>query len=226
MFWVICKQLGEPIRQNKQGMKLIDVKCTNASRLDPDSRGVFYRNNLNMHTDMGSILGMACIQAACSGGETKLSSVERIHCEIEKSRPDLLKVLYEPFYTDRRNEHLDKDLPYSHNSIFKIEEGTLLCQYVRYFIDDAQIKYPEIPRLTSQQIEALNLLDTVANIEEALLVFKLNAGDIIFLNNNKVLHGRAAYENNLLDENLDRHLFRIWLETPLIKSIPSIYGYF
>lgn len=52
------------------------------------------------HTDSGDIVSLYCLSPAAEGGESKLASSWRVYNEIAKTRPDLIKVLAEPWVLD------------------------------------------------------------------------------------------------------------------------------
>jgi hypothetical protein len=223
-FLLFCKVIGTPLIQNKNKEYICDIKYTSTVEDNPNSRGPQINDSLPLHPDHGSLLGMYCVQSAENGGHTLLGNVKKIHDEIKSLRPDLLKTLYEPFYGDRRGHEPDGELPYDINPIFKSMNGDLLCQYVGFYYHDAQKKYNNIPRFTNQQINALDLFNTVSNDKKFILEIKLNPGDVIFINNNRVLHGRTKFEECSNEKN-NRHLLRVWLSTPKLKSFPHYYGY-
>lgn len=78
---------------------------------------------------------------------------------------------------------------------------------------------PDIPDLNSSQIEALNMVQNVA--EEHALSMKLKPGDMLFWNNLALLHSRAGFTDS---PDRRRHLLRLWLrnnETEKNWPIPA-----
>lgn len=220
-----CFHLGTPLRQNKKHELIFDVKSIEGMTMNlQDSRGPYVKESLPMHTDAGAILGMYCFASADVGGHTLLSSSQTVHDEIRKERPDLLEVLYQPFYTDRRGNEAEGTLPYDHNPVFAMYGNELRCQYHEPFYSDSQKKFPELPRFTSQQIEAMKFFDATALRKDIVVETKLEPGDIIFINNEQILHGRTSFDNP--KNQTIRHLLRIWLNTPKIRhTFPNFLGY-
>lgn len=224
-FIAFCTLLGKPLIQNKNLDIIFDVKSIEGMKLSTrDSRGPYVKDSLPMHTDAGAILGMYCVAASDVGGHTILSSSRAVHDEIQKLRPDLLEVLYQPFYTDRRGNEPVGALPYDINPVFAMYDDQLKCQYHQPYYMDAYTKFSEIPRLTPEQTEALELFDQVSLRKDLAFETKLGPGSVIFINNEAILHGRTAFD---YPENTSvRHLFRIWLNTPAIEhTFPSFLGY-
>ena len=78
-----------------------------------------------------------------------------------RRRPDLTAVLFEPFCFDRRGEVAPGKNGYYETPIFHWHADRLSVFYGnRYYIESAQ-RFPDVPRLTLQQIEALDLFDAL-----------------------------------------------------------------
>jgi alpha-ketoglutarate-dependent taurine dioxygenase len=67
-----------------------------------------------------------------------------------------------------------------------------------------------VPRLTSAQIELLDLIDTIANDPAYYLSLDFEPGDMQFLKNAAILHARTEYED-WPEPAKKRHLLRLWL---------------
>ena len=78
-----------------------------------------------------------------------------------------------------------------------------------------------IPDLTDKQVEALNIVQALA--ERHALVLNLDSGDMLFWNNLALLHARNGFTDS---PEHRRHLVRIWLHNDNLGwSIPqSIRG--
>ena len=85
-----------------------------------------------------------------------------------------------------------------------------------------------MPRLTDDQREALDLIETIANDPAFHVEMDFQPGDVQLLNNAVILHSREAYEDDD-DPDQRRHLLRLWLqahdfasvETKLRAGVPS-----
>ena len=102
-----CQLIGVPLIQNKKGNLLFNIKTMNYTMTDPNGRGANHNNALPLHADHGGLLGMYCLHTAEIGGHTLLGSTQTIHDSIAAERLDLLKILYQPFYCDRRGQQPD-----------------------------------------------------------------------------------------------------------------------
>jgi len=101
--------------------------------------------------------------------------------------------------------------------VFGVRDGKLTCQYSRTYVEQAQA-FPEVPRISDAQNEALDLLAAVA--EEVCLQSPFVPGDIQLLNNHVIFHGRTAYEDDS-ETGQERLLLRLWLSMPNSRSLPE-----
>ena len=69
------------------------------------------------------------------------------------------------------------------------------------------------------QIEALEQMKRIAASPEVYLDMSIGEGDIQFLNNRTILHGRTAYDDSP-DIPRRRHMMRLWLEVPSWPPLP------
>ena len=56
------------------------------------------------HTDVGDLIALICLSTSEEGGTSRLCSGPRIYNEIAATRPDLIRVLSEPWPHDRRGQ--------------------------------------------------------------------------------------------------------------------------
>jgi hypothetical protein len=77
--------------------------------------------------------------------------------------------------------------------------------------------------LTRAQIEALDLLDELANDPALHLMMELQRGDMQFVHNHTILHDRTAFEDWPEPER-KRHLLRLWLAPPSGRPLPAVFA--
>ena len=65
--------------------------------------------------------------------------------------------------------------------------------------------------LTDEQIKSLNTIDEVTQNDGLAVDYEMKAGDMVFFNNHRILHGRSSFED-YDDENLKRKLVRVWIK--------------
>ena len=78
--------------------------------------------------------------------------------------------------------------------------------------------FPEVPRLTEQQLAAMTMLETLANDPTFHVEMQFAPGDVQLLNNGRVLHAREAYTDHPHPDQR-RHLLRLWLAARQFTSV-------
>jgi len=224
IYWGIGKHLGTAVSQSRDGDLLGDVRDVGADIKSTTGRGYRSNQELIFHADTCDVVGLMVLRTARSGGLSKVASSIAVHNEIARRRPDLLAPLYEPFYWSWQGGEAAGDKPFYRQPVFSRHRGRFSCRYIRPHIELAQ-RFPEVPRLTAKQIEALDLLDAIVGSEEFHLSMMFEAGDIQFLNNHVCLHSRTAFED-WPEPDRKRHLLRMWLSvansrelSPLMSAI-------
>jgi hypothetical protein len=182
---------------------------------------------LEYHTDSCDIVGLLCLKAAKNGGESRIVSSVTLFNEILRRHPDLLSALFQPFPTDRRGELPPGMKPWFDVPVFNWYAGCLTTIYVGQYIRSAQENFPNAPRLTAAQREALQVLDALANEPALNLAMTMVPGDMQFLHNHQILHSRTDFEDWAEPER-KRHLLRLWIAPlgarPLPPSFAPRYG--
>jgi TfdA family taurine catabolism dioxygenase TauD len=222
-YFGIGAHFGSARSQNAKGHVLGHVRDLglNADR-DPTARVYQTRERQTYHTDSCDVVGLLCLKTAKSGGASALVSSMTIYNEMLKRRPDLLRCLFEPLLTDRRGEVPAGQKPWHAIPIFNGHEGRLSALYSRRYIESAR-RFPEVPPLTPQQVEALDLLDALAEDPAINMQMTFRPGDMQWVHNHTMLHDRTAFEDWPEPER-KRHLLRLWLAVPGARPLPAVYA--
>jgi hypothetical protein len=219
IYWGFGAHMGTGLAQTPRGELLIDVMDTGGDMYTtPTVRAYHTKQKLSFHNDQGDVVGLLCYRHAKSGGMSRIVSSAAIHNEILATRPDLAKVLYQPFYHDVRGEEPKGRKPYYVEPRFAIYKGRFYGQHSPNYVRSAQ-RFAEVPRLQPEQLEAMDLIDTLCNEERFQVEMDFRRGDFQFLNNHNVLHSRTEYED-FADPSQRRRLLRLWLMTPRYSDIP------
>lgn len=219
LYWGIGTHLGLPWAQNKHGHVLGDVTDQAKAIDDPTARG----NELGgialpFHCDGSDLVGLMCLANGIEGGLSAVSSSVRIHNLLVRERPDLAAALYDEYPYDFRGEQAEGGKPYYTVPVFTEWDGRLFVRCIPPYIWASQ-RHPEAPRLTELQAEALRAVEAMAAEPENMVLMELRPGDIQFIDNYHVLHGRTAYADDRTSGQI-RHLKRLWLETRSLTSRP------
>lgn len=221
-FLVIGVHLGSLRMQNAEGHLLGHVKDLGRSSDDPNTRIYQTRERQTHHTDSCDVVALLCLHAAKSGGLSNLVSSTTIFNEMRRRRPDLLRVLLDPIETDRRGEVPQRSKPYFNIPVFNYHVGLVSAIYQRQYIESAR-RFPGVAPLTALQIEALDLLDQLANDPKLNLMMKFEPGDIQLVHNHTILHDRTAFED-FPEPERKRHLLRLWLAPTSARILPEVYA--
>jgi hypothetical protein len=214
---VIGNHMGLVGPQERQPKRIGEVMDIN-----PPTRDYYYHGGgpLPMHMDPVDVVGLLCIRKAKSGGESRIVSSLEVHNEILRSRPDLLELLYRG-YQHRRREHRNQGgvaLTEFYCPIFAEISGRTICNYIpapiRKAIDGGLVN------LTPLEQEALDVLDQTAARDDLCLAMDMEPGDIQFLNNRLIMHGRADYED-FAEREQRRLMLRLWLTIPGWQKYPE-----
>lgn len=221
MFWTLGTQIGTPERQDAAGNLLHHVRDSGKSLEKNDDLRAYQTNRaINYHNDGSDVFALLCLQQAKAGGRSKLVSAVSVFNEIVARRPDLAKVLQEPFHFDARGQQLPNAPPVQVVPIYCYHEGHLNVLYKREYIDLA-LRFDDVPRLDPIQIEALDLMDQIC--DELALEFEMQPGDILMANNYDMLHARTAFTNDGHGED-GRHMLRLWMTIPNGRPLPPIFA--
>jgi hypothetical protein len=221
-FYGLGVHIGRPRTQNAQGHLLGHVRDLGLRSDDPNVRVYQTHERQTFHTDSADIVGLLCLQTARSGGLSALVSSITLYNEMRARRPDLARRLFAPFATDRRGEVPPGGKPYFAIPVFNWHAGELCAIYQRQYIDSAQ-RFADAPRLTAEDVEALDLLDALTNDPALHLTMALERGDMQFVHNHTLLHDRTAFED-YPEPARRRHLLRLWLAPPGARPLPEVFA--
>ena len=223
LYWGIGLHLGEPWPQNKHGHVLGDVTDQGKGMDDPTVRGNELGGiRLDYHTDGSDLVGLLCLRAAKEGGLSCVANVVAIHNELVRTRPELAAALYDELPQDSRGEHKPGTQPWFPTRAFTRHDERLWVRLIPAYIFASQ-RHPEAPRLTDVQKEAIKAVVDLANDPDFHVTMDLRPGEMQFIDNYHVLHGRTAYVDDP-EHGYKRHLKRLWLATDLLTDRPRQFA--
>lgn len=216
LFWGLASHIGFAEKQDLSGKRLHHVRAERTFTSAADATDAFtgsnvrgYQTNIELtfHGDGSDALFFLCRQAAKSGGKSRVASATAVFNEVLARDPTLAAALQTPFAFDARGE-LGPDRPYQIAPIFVWHADRMSILYKRGYIELSQL-IPGAPRLTGDQIAAMNALDSILNDPAFYHEFLMQPGDIEIANNYCVLHARTAFLDHEEQERA-RHMLRIW----------------
>jgi hypothetical protein len=220
IYWGIGAHLGKPWPQNKHGHLLGDVTDQGKRPDDPTTRGnEIGLVGLDYHCDGSDLIGLMCLRTGVSGGLSAVANSVAMHNALVRERPDLAAELYKPQPFDARGEQGPGRKGWYPMPVFTSHDGRLFIRLIAPYILASQ-RHEDAPRLTEKAREALKWMTDAANGGRWSVLMDFQPGDMQFVNNYHVLHGRTPYEDDRAAGRI-RHLKRLWLETEVLADRPA-----
>lgn len=227
----ISAQLGTPLFQTARG-ELMGVIADEGEdvgkhrgQLSDDTTGEKFLSSrsraqstaaLRWHTDRCDVVGLLCINQAPVGGMSRLASAVTVSNVMITRRPDLAALMYADIPRSRLGEEIGGEQCYYPLPVFAQHKNKFTSHYSRTFVEAAQ-KDPNVPRMNEAQWEALDLLASIA--DEVGFEMQLRPGDLQFLNNHVIYHGRTPFED-ATQASHRRRLLRVWLSAHHSRELP------
>ncbi|KAG6823572.1 hypothetical protein H0H93_003401, partial [Arthromyces matolae] len=138
------------------------------------------------HTDAGDIIALFALETAAQGGISRISSTWNAYNELAATRPDLVKVLSEPWPYDK----FGANPPYQLRPLLFHHDSKVIIQYARRFFTGFQAlpRSTDIPPISEAQAEALDAIHFLG--EKYNLGLNFQKGDIQYINNLAIFHAR------------------------------------
>ncbi|HUC05516.1 MAG TPA: TauD/TfdA family dioxygenase, partial [Acidimicrobiales bacterium] len=174
---------------------------------------------LPYHSDGSDLVGLLCLRTAREGGLSCVANAVSIHNQMVRDHPDLAAALYEPLPYDARGEHASGGKPYYSIPGFTERADRLFVRFIPPYILASQ-RHPEAPRLSDLTRAAIDKAVELANDPDLNVYMDLQPGEMQFINNYHVLHGRTAYVDDP-EHGYKRHLKRLWLATYALADRPA-----
>jgi alpha-ketoglutarate-dependent taurine dioxygenase len=222
-YWGLGTHLGDAVSQNPDGHVLGHVKDIGGDFHSMTARAGYQSHaRLPFHTDLGAdLVGLLCLHPAKAGGESSVTSAAAVHNAMLERRPDLLRLLAAPIHRDRRGEYMEGKAPSYEAPVFCYHAGYMTVTFVRRFIESAP-RHPGVPPVTPELVEAMDLLEELAESDDLRLDMDFRAGDIQWINNLTTFHSRTEFED-WPEPARRRHLLRLWLNLPNGWPLPPSY---
>jgi hypothetical protein len=219
IYFGLGSYIGRTMTQSYLGDLLGHV--VDVSDLDPKGRGYRKGGGQLMHTDSCDIIGLMCLRTAISGGASRISSALTVHNYLAEHHPEALDILRKGLYLKRTEEDgrratrtfSEKPVPF-----FTEHDGEITCYLPTGYARLAE-KSGERP-FTEAESQALLLARKAAASPEHYLDMGFKEGDIQFLNNRMMVHGRTDYQDHK-ELSQRRHLLRMWLRVDSWPKMPA-----
>lgn len=221
IYYILGLHVGEPMQQNELG-DLIDHIYANSDKTldDPDALSSKINDKLPFHSDSSDVVSLMCLRASRQGGASCLVSGAQVYNEILERRPDLAPLLFKPFHWDWRRQDHDAPANTYTSPMISLVDGVFSMYAGSLYILTAQ-DYPEVPRLTDEEIEVVKLFDEITYEPGMAIEMDFRPGDIQWLSNYAAMHSRTRFDD-FAEPQKKRHLLRLWLHRreprPLVEG--------
>lgn len=210
--------IGAPMTQSYLGDLLGHV--VDVSDLEPKSRGYRKGGGQLMHTDSCDIIGLMCLRTAIAGGASRISSALQVHNYLLDHHPESLEILRRGLYLKRTDEDGRRATrTYSEHPVpfFTERDAEVTCYLPTGYARLAE-KSGQRP-FSPAESDALLHARKAAAMPEHYLDMGFKEGDIQFLNNRMMVHGRTDYEDHK-ELSKRRHLLRMWWRVASWPTMP------
>ncbi len=214
VYWGLAQHMGRTISQNSTGALIGEVFDRGLDYADNNVRGHTTNAEIGPHCDTADVVGLLCVHPAEEGGESLIASSGAIYNEILATRPHLVDALAAGFRIDLAGKGptgAADEVTRSRIPVFSWYEGRLSCRFNRKQIEDGQRKLGR--ELSAEEQEAVETVERLALDPRFRLDMDFRRGDIQWLNNHAILHGRAGYRD-ASDPERRRLLLRLWMNIP------------
>lgn len=210
-FCLIGSMLAPPILRYGFHYAVRDTGELHTEKAIPISKT---RASTGLHTDSsardcipGSV-ALYCERPSLDGGVSCVADAAAACRWIAEHRPEVIERLEKTFIRKIVTPGLDKGLDSLRRNRFPIVgwEPMFEFRYMRYWIVEGHKEAGQA--LGPEEIEALDVLDAALAMAEHQAHFRLESGDMLFVNNTHLVHGRTAYDKV---PSGGRLLWRMWL---------------
>ncbi|HEU5159168.1 MAG TPA: TauD/TfdA family dioxygenase [Streptosporangiaceae bacterium] len=216
-YWLLGLLLGDPISQSPQRTLIGNIEV-HAPR-DRDRREWEASNALPFHTDPADLVTMLCVRPAPSGGLSRLASARAVHDLLLAEAPHHLVELYRPFPQECRRQ--PERWSWTAVPVFgRAANGDFTVRHARWHVRAAQ-RHDEVPRLSENQIAALDALDEILERPGVSLDVDLRPGELELFYNAELLHARSAFAD--APHGAGRLMLRLWLSIADSPELPDHY---
>ena len=209
--WLLAAMLGPVVSQKWDGSRVYDVKDSGQA-LGYGVRRSVTSLEQPFHTDGGwlwkapGLVGLFCLEAAEEGGLSRFVSLVTAHEQLRARDPELLARLYEPFWWDRQAEHAPGDSQVSRHPVFERDGRGLGARYYEDYVVKGHALSGE--PLDAAGAAALAALRAIVDAPEHWVEFRIERGQLQYLNNRRFAHSRTAFADTAGPSR--RHMLRFW----------------
>jgi hypothetical protein len=214
VYWLLSNMVARTVAQKLDGTMFYDVRdygipATPGSGIRPaqTNKDFAFHNDNAWNTTMPEVVGLLCLRQAKSGGVSRTISFATVHNRLLEQRPDLLRLLYEPYEFDRQKEFWPDESPFFRAPIFRYDTSLSVRLSSHQILGAFALRRQEVPE---RMTEAFRWLDELCDSASLSVDFRMERGVIQYVNNRQIGHARTEFVE-FDDPALRRHLLRLWM---------------
>jgi hypothetical protein len=220
-YWGVGLHLGVARTQNRASDVLNDVRDAGGKDYRvKGGRGYNTNLALDFHIDFCDVVALLCRRQARDGGTSLATSSLAIVETMRREHPAHAAALEQPIPFSWQGTQAPDDTPTYLSPMLGDADGVPAFRTNRKNIVAAQRDFPEVPRLTPLQAEAVEIVDRLAADPRLCFAMRVEEGDLQLVNNFVVIHSRTAFEDHDAPDER-RHLLRLWLAVPGSQPLPG-----
>ncbi|MCX4763955.1 TauD/TfdA family dioxygenase [Streptomyces sp. NBC_01275] len=231
--WILGSALGEPMLQNHEGWRLIEVydrgtgrTIAEGARYHQTKQGAYIHNDGVSDIEPIDYLVLSCAQRAYIGGESVMVDAKTAH-DLLLKHPEILDILTGKFWFEKRGMTTEAD--FFQSPIIKYSaEGEPLVSYFRAYIESAHEQVGE--PLSERQREALDFFDAVLDQSSVQYRMRLERGQTMVSADDRFLHTRTTFVDRFTPRVIDmdtdtpdsvnRYMYRVWSRKREASRLP------
>jgi hypothetical protein len=223
IFFIVGLHLGVPMRQNEVGDVIDHIIATSTKSMDdPTAVPSRIRDKLVFHSDSSDVVSLMCLRPSKSGGASSLVSGATLYNEVLRRRPDLAPRLFDEYHWDGIKQDPDAPANTYTSPMASYVDGVFSFYAGSSMIFTGQA-YPDVPPLTQDQIDVINLVDEITYEPGVALDMDFQPGDMQWLLNYAALHSRTEF-TDYPEIQRRRHLLRLWLRRDVGRPLTGGFG--
>lgn len=219
MCWALGTRLGTAVTQNLQGDLVAEITDRGFDVNNLDVKPSQTNAEQRPHTDPADVVALLCVNAARSGGLSRIASTMALYNAVLETHPEYLEWLYRGFHHNLRGDASEaapfgctpKPIP-----VYRYYKGALSCVFNASTIKEAQRRMGAL--VPDTEMQAIDYMVELARSDEYRLDMEFRPGDLQVLNNYTVLHWRTEF-NDWPEPERKRLLYRLWLKADNLRPV-------
>ena len=218
---LVSARLGRLVGQNPENESVVVVSDSGATDTET-ARGYLNNAEMRLHTDPTDIAALLCLHASETGGANIYASCGAVLDAITDTAPDVLHEYFRLWSWDLRGLQRPGADRVVLTPLFSIYRGELSCRYGARMLRDGAANGSGVVPESDERL--LTLFESAAHRTNLNLRHTLARGEIVWLNNYRVLHGREAFVDDAACSA--RILLRVWLWRHRAPSVAPVFRHF